>query len=116
PRTGNFFFNPNNINRTCLNSTSTASVTNPSLRTYGTLPCDFFTGPGRTNFDLALAKMTYFRQQVGLDLRAEFFNIFNHAQFSNPVPSITDTAHFGQITTVPLDSQRIIQFALKFVY
>jgi len=115
PRTGNFFFNPNNINRTGLSSTTTASVTNPSLRTYGTLPRNFFSGPSRTNFDLALAKMTYFREQMGLEFRAEFFNIFNHAVFNNPTTTITDK-NFGQITTVPLDSQRIIQFALKFVY
>ena len=115
PRTGNFYFNPNNVNGTGLSSTSTASVTNPSLRTYGTLPRNFFNGPSRTNFDMAVAKMTNFREQMGLEFRAEFFNIFNTAQFNNPNTTITQ-ATFGQITTVPLDSQRIIQFALKFVY
>jgi hypothetical protein len=115
PRTGNFFFNPSNINRTGLSATSTAPVTNPSLRTYGTLPRNFFNGPSRTNFDLAIAKTTNFREALGLEFRAEFFNIFNTAQFSNPTTAITNV-NFGQITTTLLDSQRIIQFALKFVY
>ncbi len=112
-QTGNFWFNPGNFNRTGLSATSTASVTNPSLRTYGTLPRNFFRGPSRTNFDFALAKMTNFREQMGLEFRAEFFNIFNTAQFNNPDTSIVSET-FGQVTTTALP--RIIQFALKFVY
>jgi hypothetical protein len=115
-RTGNFFFNPNNFNRTGLSATSTAPVTNASLRTYGSLPRNFFNGPSRTNFDLAVAKMTNFREQMGLEFRAEFFNIFNTAQFNNPNTTISNAQQFGQITTTIQDSQRIIQFALKFVY
>jgi hypothetical protein len=114
-QTGNFWFNPGNVNRTGLSATSTAPVTNPSLRTYGTLPRNFFNGPSRKNFDLAIAKMTNFREQMGLEFRAEFFNIFNSAEFNNPNTTFA-AATFGQITTVPLDSQRIIQFALKFIY
>src|SRR5262245_2814422 len=114
-QTGNFWFNPSNFNRTVLSATSVASVTNPSLRTYGTLPRNFFRGPSRTNFDFAVAKMTRFggSERVGVEFRAEFFNTFNLAQFSNPDTSIT-SATFGQITTTA--DPRIIQFALKFVY
>src|SRR5262249_22473358 len=113
-RTGNFWFNPGNVTREGLPDVrSTAPVTNPSLRTYGTLPRNFFLGPSRTNFDLAIAKMTYLREQMGLEFRAEFFNIFNTAQFSNPDTSITSST-FGQITTTA--DPRIIQFALKYVF
>jgi len=112
-QTGNFWFNPSNFSRAGLSATSTAPVTDPSLRTYGTLPRNFFFGPGRTNFDLAIAKMTYLREQMGLEFRAEFFNIFNTAQFSNPDTSITSRT-FGQITTTA--DPRIIQFALKYVF
>jgi hypothetical protein len=121
-RAGNYYFDPTlfvgcTVAPNCPNGlpTNAQAIANPSLRTYGSLPRNFFNGPSRTNFDLALAKMTNFREQMGLEFRAEFFNIFNTAQFNNPNTSVA-ASQFGQITTTILDSQRIIQFALKFIY
>lgn len=113
-RTGNFYFNPANFSRVGLSSTSTASVTNPALRTYGTLPRNAFRGPSRTNVDFAVAKTTpLIGERLGLELRAEFFNVFNHAEFSNPDTNIVSST-FGQITTTA--DPRIIQFAAKFIF
>ena len=113
-QTGNFWFSPANFNRTGLSSTSLAAVTNPALRTYGTLPRNFFNGPGRTNFDLAIAKMTpILREKLKAEFRAEFFNIFNTVQFNNLDTSIT-SATFGQLTTT--FDPRIIQFGLRLVF
>ena len=107
---GNFYFNPANFSNTDF-PTSAQAVANPALRTYGTLPRNAFRGPGRANFDLALAKTTaIFGERVKLEFRAEAFNVFNTVQFRNPDTTITDGT-FGQI----LDTfdPRIIQFALK---
>jgi len=109
-RTGNFYFNPGSV--TCLGfPSSAAAIANPALRTYGTLPRNAFRGPGRTNLDLAIGKVTpIFRERVNMEFRAEFFNIFNHTEFANPSTNISNRL-FGQITTT--FDPRIIQFGLK---
>jgi hypothetical protein len=91
-----------------------AAMANPALRTYGSLPRNAFRGPGRTNLDLAIGKMTpIFREKLNMEFRAEFFNIFNHTQFANPTTNIS-SALFGQITTT--FDPRIIQFGVKFLF
>lgn len=69
---------------------------------------------GRTNLDLAIAKATPIRgESFKAEFRAEFFNIFNHAQFENPNTNITSNL-FGQISSTA--DPRIIQFALKLIF
>jgi hypothetical protein len=41
----------------------------------------FFHGPGVDNWDLSLLKDLRFTESKFLEFRAEFFNVFNHAQF-----------------------------------
>ena len=114
-RQGNYWFNPANFSRTGLDATCTACATNPALRTYGTLPRNFFRGTDRTNFDFAVTKTTSVigDNKLAVEFRAEFFNIFNIAQFSNPSTSITSSL-FGQITGTA--DPRIIQFALRLKF
>lgn len=109
---GNYYFNPNQFNN---DFPSNAQVlADPSLRTYGTLPRNFFRGPGRSNFDLAIAKMTsIYGERAKLEFRAEFFNILNAVEFSNPVTSI-ESGTFGQILSTA--DPRIIQFALRLTF
>ncbi|MBX7219376.1 MAG: carboxypeptidase regulatory-like domain-containing protein [Blastocatellia bacterium] len=100
-RNGNFYFNPDNFNR-------------DGLVGYGTLPRNFFTGPGRTNFDLAFAKTTaIIKEKVNLEFRAEFFNVFNTVQFQNPSTNIS-SSQFGQITTTY--DPRIVQLAARLTF
>src|SRR5262249_38395007 len=87
---------------------------NPALRTYGTLPRNFFRGPGRTNFDLAVAKKTaIYKERVNMEFRAELFKIFNSVQLSNPDTIITDGTFVHEVSTAPL---RIIQLAARFTF
>ena len=89
-------------------------VANPSLSTYGTLPRNFLRGPGATNLDLALSKTTPLAgERLKLEIRAEFFNIFNHAEFNNPDTNIS-SGTFGQIITTA--DPRIIQLAARFSF
>lgn len=113
-RTGNFWFNPGNFTAAGLDQTCLQCVTNSALRTYGTLPRNAFTGPGRANMDFAIGKITPLSaERVNLEFRAEFFNLFNLAQFSNPSTTIGSSL-FGQITSTA--DPRIIQFALRLTF
>jgi Carboxypeptidase regulatory-like domain len=73
----------------------------------------FFHGPGFNNWDIAFRKNTMFGERVGMEFRAEYFNVFNHAQFTNPNGDI-NAGNFGQVTNAR--DPRIGQFALKFSF
>ncbi|MGA2813821.1 MAG: TonB-dependent receptor [Candidatus Acidiferrum sp.] len=99
-------------------------VADPSLATYGTLPRNFLRGPGYINFDFEVSKTTSITERLKLEFRAEFFNIFNHANFQNPDTNI-NSSQFGQITTTGVGVQgtstydpqpRIIQLALRLSF
>jgi hypothetical protein len=49
----------------------------------------FFHGPGINNWDMAMLKTTQLTEQLNLQFRAEFYNVFNHAQFLTPNGIIT---------------------------
>src|SRR5260370_21985669 len=113
-RAGNFWFNPANFNVDGLDPLGTAALLNPALSTYGTLPRNFFRAPSRVNFDFAVAKSTQIiGERLGMEFRAEFFNIFNHAEFGSPNTTRT-SSQFGQISTTA--DPRIIQFAIRLTY
>jgi hypothetical protein len=88
PVVGNFFFNPNSFD--------------PNVTTgYGTAPRNLIRGPGRTNFDLSLAKLTPLtRERVTLELRVDAFNLLNHTEFQNIDSSAADLGGtFGEVTS-----------------
>jgi len=70
----------------------------------------FFHGPGINNWDMALLKDTKLTERLNLQFRAEFFNIYNHAQF-NYVQGNIDAGNFGQATSAA--PPRIGQLSLK---
>ena len=55
----------------------------PDLGNFGTAPRRFFHGPGLDNWNLALHKDTAIREGMTLQIRAEFFNAFNHTEFNS---------------------------------
>jgi hypothetical protein len=103
-------------------------VQDPALATYGTLPRNYLRGPGYINFDMAFSKTTAITERVKLEFRAEFFNLFNHANFLNPGavnngngtfsgagPGVNpNSSLLGQITSTY--DPRIIQLALRLSF
>jgi hypothetical protein len=72
-------------------------------------------GPGQANLDLAISKLFplgWLHEQNALEVRAEFFNAFNHPQFANPDSNFTSPT-FGVISSAAV-SPRVGQLALKF--
>ncbi len=74
-------------------------------------------GPDFVNTDLSLIKhfLLPYREGMSLDFRAEFFNLFNHAQFALPGNDIASPSQFGVITST-VNNPRLIQFALKLQF
>jgi hypothetical protein len=98
PRTsGGQYFNP-------------AAFASSAIGSEGDVDRRYFHGPGINNFDFALLKGTQLTERINLQFRAEFFNIFNHAQFITP-SGILGSSSFGQITAA--QSPRIGQLSLK---
>ncbi len=73
----------------------------------------FFHGPGLNNFNVALSKSTKITESKELQLRLEAFNVFNHAQFTNPTGEI-NSSQFGQVTNAR--DPRILQIGAKFLF
>ena len=75
-------------------------------------------GPGQSNWDISLIKQTRvggINENASLEFRTEFFNAFNHPQFSNPSSSDLNNSAFGVISATSVNP-RLIQFALKYVF
>jgi hypothetical protein len=72
-------------------------------------------GPGFVNTDFSIIKRFALPwESMGLDFRAEFFNLFNHPQFAIPVNDINQPT-FGQVLST-VNNPRLIQFGLKFTF
>ncbi len=80
---------------------------------FGTANRRFFHGPGIINTDFALEKNTRITESMSVRFRAEFFNIFNHAQFNNPNGNFS-SSNFGVVTSAR--DPRIGQLRLKFLW
>jgi len=81
--------------------------------TYGTEGRNVVQGPGYAQWDFSALKDFRVTESKTLQFRAEFFNIFNRANFRLPNSDISSTT-FGQIQEAL--SPRLIQFALKFMF
>jgi hypothetical protein len=70
-------------------------------------------GPGILNTDAGVAKTTQINERYSFQLRAEFFNVFNHAQFTT-VQGNFASSQFGQVTAA--SAARIGQVSAKFLF
>jgi len=90
-----------------------AFAPNTTFGTFGTANRRFFHGPGFNNTDFGILKRTVIHENYAFELRLEFFNIFNHAQFKNPTGNINDQ-NFGIVTQAR--DPRIGQISAKFYW
>jgi Carboxypeptidase regulatory-like domain len=97
-----------------------SSFQQPSqLGVIGNSPRSVCCGPGINNIDFSMMKNTTITERFGLQFRAEFFNIVNHAQFSKVDGNISDGdvssgGTFGKVLRAR--DPRLIQFALKLLF
>ena len=89
-------------------------------RTFGTTGKGAFRLPGAYSWDMGLFKNFSFTERLRLQFRAEFFNVFNRANFMDDTASLTNfqkvssTNSFGAIQQAA--DPRIGQLALKLFF
>jgi len=112
---------------------NTAAFQNPSDYTFGNVPRTLANvrGPGTQNFDFSIFKTTEITERWKIQLRAEAFNVLNHANFGLPNTSFTAASNpvvngngvggggntngsFGTITTAA--DGRSLQLAAKLMF
>ena len=87
--------------------------TTDNTGTYGNAGRGILRNPGQAQADVSLVKNTRFRERFEHQLKFEFFNAFNHPQFSGPGSSI-GTASAGVISSLLYNTpMRQIQVAMK---
>ncbi|HXE12745.1 MAG TPA: carboxypeptidase regulatory-like domain-containing protein [Bryobacteraceae bacterium] len=92
---------------------NTNAFATPAPFTFGNVGRNNMSGPWYNNVDFSAFKDFLFGERFRLQFRSEFFNVFNHTNFSTPDGNVQSST-FGQINgTQP---PREIQFALKLLF
>jgi len=92
----------------------------------GTSGRNQYYGPGLANYDVAIGKSFSVGEQFRVQFRGDFFNLFNHTNFANPVSDMSN-ANFGKITQTlgsavatsagttggPIGGPRLIQLSVR---
>jgi carboxypeptidase family protein/TonB-dependent receptor-like protein len=91
---------------------NTSAFSMPQFGTFGNAGRNIIDGPGYENVNLAVIRYIRFGD-VNLQLRAEAFNLLNHANFDLP-DAFLGSPTFGQILSA--QSPRRIQFGVKAIF
>src|SRR5262245_58721251 len=104
--------------------------TTPPSGRVGTSGRNQYYGPGLHNWDFQVSKnFALYGEGTRLTFKADFFNLFNHTNFANPVGD-RSSANFGRITQTvgtatatavgttggPLGGSRLIQLSLRLQF
>ena len=85
-----------------------------AIGSFGNVGRNSMIGPGSQNVDFSVAKNVPISERLGkIQVRFEFFNFFNHANFGNPSAVITAPT-VGRITTA--GPGRIVQIGGKYTF
>jgi hypothetical protein len=84
-----------------------------SMPTGGNVGRNTFRGPRYVNWNFSLAKKLPVTERLALQLRADWYNLWNHRNFGNPVAVMSSPA-FGTNTTDP--EGRTMLIALKLLF
>jgi hypothetical protein len=125
----------NTLNAVGCYAIGNSALTPPALGTVGNSGRNIFRDLGFKNWDLSVVKDTKIKERLTAQFRAEFFNVLNHANFSDPNgpanagfndPSTGNTGNFGCGCNTPDQSApnpvlgtggaRSIQLGLKLIW
>ena len=120
---GNSFERPDQVagcnpyaNQTKTRFINSACFTQPAAGELGNASRVPVYGPDFVNTDFSVIKQLKLpRENMALNFRAEFFNLFNHAQFGLPVNDINAPSGFGAVNST-VNNPRVVQFGLKLTF
>ena len=106
---------PYNANHGQLQWINTTCFPVPAVGELGNASRVPVVGPDFVNTDFSVIKQFALpREGMGLNFRAEFFNLFNHAQFGMPVNDL-NASGFGAVNST-VNNPRLVQLALKLAF
>ena len=83
---------------------------------FGTLRRNIYRGPFQQNWDFSLIKHFRLTERQNLRFTADFFNLWNHANFANPASAdLENPGAFGKINST-VGTPRLIQFSLRYSF
>ena len=120
PRTPGEYFNPSAFIQPTVTVPSSGGGST-TYGTYGNVSRDSLVGPGLSELDFSATKNTRITERVGLQFRAEFFNILNHSNFLTPNEVVYSSATSGisptaGVITATSTTSRQIQFGAKLQF
>ena len=93
-----------------------AGDTNYCVTGFGNLGRNIYRGPYQQNWDFSLIKNIRLTERQSLKFTTDFFNVWNHANFANPVSTdVESPGNFGVITSTK-GVPRLIQFSLRLAF
>jgi hypothetical protein len=106
----------------CASVTPCKSYLNPNAfavnpaGTFGDTQKGQFSGPQYSDWDVSLIRYFPLHEQLNLQFRAEYFDVLNHTNFSDPTTTYTSgsSSSFGRITGA--NDPRIAQLSLKLQF
>jgi hypothetical protein len=81
----------------------------------GNLGRNTFRGPSFQNWNLSLMKKVVIHENLQLQIRSDFANLWNHNNFQNPVP-VMSSPTFGQNTATLITDARLILLNAKLTF
>ena len=106
--------NPNLEVRTPDHWFDTSAFQMPAPFTFGNAGRNIVFGDGLVNTDVSVVKRTRIRDAVGVEFRAELFNVLNNTNFADAPGRIAFTPGFGRYFAA--ENPRQIQLALKLAF
>ena len=109
--------------RTTLEWINPAAFETPAPGRFGDAPRNIARAPGAWQADIGIAKNVLLTERAGLQIRTEFFNVFNHPQYGAPQADLSaGPAIFGSIIStintgpVGAGTPRQMQLALRLSF
>jgi len=98
-----------------------AYFSDPAFGSPGNIGRNVFRGPGINDTDMVVSKRFGIHGRLNLDMRLEFYNLFNRVQFNQPDNLIADAADFGHSTAEVVrpdgtTGARQVQVGLKLTF
>ena len=111
---GNIGFTPNAAGADFTVCDAGCTFSQQPTNGFGNVRPGTLTAPSFQNIDMALAKSFTVWHEQSLNFRADAFNTFNIASYSQPDSNVADTT-FGQISGT-VSNSRNIQLSLKYAF